>query len=135
MAAIYSGTNTTFQNSIVSNDESGGNCDTIDNGITSNGFNLSSDTTCAFNKVGDVVVEMKTKTEPSADPERILIIFDGQRWWIRHVYLIEHKLDFNRMVYHCDRSLGGPFGSVEEAVAPAKEMLHGIRNRPSTRSA
>ena len=70
MAAIYSGTNTTFQNSIVSNDGSGGNCDTIDNGITSNGFNLSSDTTCAFNKVGDVVVEMKTKTEPSADPKR-----------------------------------------------------------------
>ena len=78
---------------------------------------------------------MKTKTEPSADPERILIVFDGKRWWIRHIYLIEHKLDFNRMVYHSDRSLGGPFGSVEEAVAGAKEMHHGVRHRLSTRTA
>ena len=65
------------------------------------------------------------KTEPSADRERILIVFDGERWWIRHIYLIEHKLDFNRKLYHSDRSLGGPFGSVEEAVAAAKEMLYG----------
>ena len=78
---------------------------------------------------------MKTKNEPSADPERILIVFDGQKWWIRHIYLIEHKLDFNRMVYHSDRSLGGPFGSVEEAVAGAKEMHHGLRHRPFTRTA
>jgi len=78
---------------------------------------------------------MKSQTEPSADPERILIVLDGQMWWIRHIYLIEHKLDFNRMVYHSDRSLGSPFGSVKEAVAAANEMLHGIRNRPSTRIA
>jgi hypothetical protein len=65
----------------------------------------------------------------------MLIVFDGKRWWIRHIYLIEHKLDFNRMVYHSDRSLGGPFGSVEEAVAGAKEMHHGLRHRPFTRTA
>jgi hypothetical protein len=80
-------------------------------------------------------VEMKSETDPSASPERILVVFDGQKWWIRHIYLIEHKLDFNRMVYHSDRSLGGPFGSVEEAVAAAKEMLYGTRHRPSTRIA
>ena len=68
---------------------------------------------------------MKSKTDPSAGPERILIVFEGQKWWIRHIYLIEHELDFNRMVYHSDWSLGGPFGSVEEAVAAAKEMLYG----------
>jgi len=69
------------------------------------------------------------------DPERILIVLDGQRWWIRHICLIEHKLDFNRMLYHSDRNLGGPFDSVEEAVAAAKEMLYGARHRPSTRTA
>ena len=78
---------------------------------------------------------MKSKTDPSAGPERILIVFEGQKWWIRHIYLIEHKLDFNRMVYHSDRSLGGPFGSVEEAVAAAKEMLYDARHKPSTRIA
>jgi hypothetical protein len=80
-------------------------------------------------------VAMKSQIEPSAGPEQILIVFDGQRWWIRHIYLIEHKLDFNRMVYHSDRSLGGPFGSVEEAVAAAKEMRYGAQDRPSTRIA
>jgi hypothetical protein len=78
---------------------------------------------------------MKSKTELSADPERILIVFDGQSWWIRHIYLIEHKLDFNRKLYHSDRSLGGPFCSVEEAVAEAKEMLYGAGHRPHSRTA
>lgn len=76
---------------------------------------------------------MKSGTDTMADPERILIVFDGQRWWIRHIYLIEHKLDFNRKLYHSDRSLGGPFGSVEAAIAAAKEMHHGVD--PSTRTA
>jgi len=52
--AIYSGTNTTLQNSIVSNNALGGNCYTTDNGITSNGYNLSSDSTCTFGNVGDL---------------------------------------------------------------------------------
>jgi len=78
---------------------------------------------------------MKSDTDAMADPGRILIVFDDQRWWIRHIYLIEHKLDFNRKLYHSDRSLGGPFDSVEEAVAAAKEMLYGARHRPSTRTA
>jgi len=68
-------------------------------------------------------VEMKGKTETSADSERILIVLDGERWWIRHIYLIEHQLDFNRKLYHSDRTLAGPFDSIEEAVAAAKEML------------
>jgi len=75
---------------------------------------------------------MKGNADPSAGPERILIVFDGQRWWIRHIHLIEHKLDFNRMVYHSDRSLGGPFNSVEESVASANEMLYGARHGLST---
>ena len=82
-----------------------------------------------------IVIEMKSKTDPSAGPERILIVFDGQSWSIRHIYLIEHKLDFNRKLYHSDRSLGGPFDSVEEAVTAAKEILCRTQQRPSTRTA
>lgn len=52
--AIYSGTSAILQNSIVSNNGPGGNCYTTDNGITSNGYNLSTDTTCNFNNVGDM---------------------------------------------------------------------------------
>jgi hypothetical protein len=78
---------------------------------------------------------MKSNTDPSVGPERILIVFDGQKWCVRHVYIIEHKLDFNRTLYHSDRSLGGPFGSVEEAVAAAKKMLRGALRKVSTRTA
>ena len=78
---------------------------------------------------------MKSKTEPAADPERILIVYEGERWCIRHIYLIEHKLDLNRKLYHSDRSLGGPFGSINEAIEMAKEILHGAPRRPSTRTA
>ena len=72
---------------------------------------------------------MKGKTKTSADSERILIVLDGERWWIRHIYLIEQQLDFNRKLYHSDRTLAGPFDSMEEAVAAAKEMLpaHGTK--------
>ena len=66
---------------------------------------------------------MKSKLEPSTDPKGILIVFDGQRWYIQHLFLIEHKLDFNRKLYHTDRNLGGPFGSVEETVEAAQQIL------------
>jgi hypothetical protein len=51
-----------------------------------------------------------------------------------HIHFIEHNLDFNRKVYHSDLSLG-PFGSMEEAVVAAKEMLYSVRHRPATRTA
>ena len=46
----YVGYSVTLQNSIVANSVSGGNCA----GTTSNGFNLSSDGTCNFNRPGDM---------------------------------------------------------------------------------
>ena len=78
---------------------------------------------------------MKSNTKAMANPEHILIVFDGEEWFLRRIYLVEHKLDFNRKLYHSDRSLGGPFGSVEEAVAAAKEMLYGARQRVSPQTA
>ncbi len=48
--AIYNSGTTTLQNSIVANSPSGGNCY---GNITSNGYNLSSDSTCNFNGGGD----------------------------------------------------------------------------------
>lgn len=48
---------------------------------------------------------------------RILISFDGTSWFIRRIAVIEHDLEHDDMIYRCDKPLGGPFGTVHEAVA------------------
>ena len=55
----YSGT-ATLQNSIVANSPAGGNCGGT---LTSKGYNLSSDSTCNFNKSGDL-----NNTDPMLGP-------------------------------------------------------------------
>jgi hypothetical protein len=55
----YVGGTATFQNSIVANN-SGGNCAGT---MTSNGYNLSSDSTCNFNSTGDL-----SNTDPKLGP-------------------------------------------------------------------
>jgi hypothetical protein len=50
----------TLQNTIVTNSSSGGNCGGT---INSNGYNLSSDTTCNFNNSGDL-----NNTDPNLGP-------------------------------------------------------------------
>jgi hypothetical protein len=57
---ISNGGTATLQNSIVANSPSGGNCDGT---ITSNGHNLSSDSTCSFNNTGDL-----NNTNPNLGP-------------------------------------------------------------------
>jgi len=54
------GGNATLQNSIVANSISGGNCSV---GVTSNGYNLSSDGTCKFGNSGDM-----NSTDPMVGP-------------------------------------------------------------------
>jgi hypothetical protein len=48
---LNNGSTATFQNSIVANSPSGGNCSGT---MTSSGYNLSSDNTCNFNNTGDL---------------------------------------------------------------------------------
>jgi hypothetical protein len=55
-------------------------------------------------------------------PGRILIVFDGESWFLRRVHAVEHDLDRDFKVYHCDEHLGGPFGSLGKAAAAAKKL-------------
>jgi hypothetical protein len=57
---IYNGGTITFQNSIITNSTSGGNCYGT---VTSNGHNLSSDSTCSFTNTGDL-----ENTDPKLGP-------------------------------------------------------------------
>lgn len=49
--------------------------------------------------------------------KRILIVFDGDCWFIRRVRASEHDAARDEKVYRCDEHLGGPFGTLDEAVA------------------
>jgi len=76
---IYSGTHTALQNSIVSNNGSGGDCYTIDNGISSNGYNLSSDSTCNFNGPGDLnnIDPKLGSLRNNAGPTQTMVLLPG----------------------------------------------------------
>jgi len=47
---------------------------------------------------------------------RVVIVCDGEHWFIRRLVAIHHDLDTDTKNYHCDKHLGGPYESVEEAV-------------------
>lgn len=47
---------------------------------------------------------------------RRLVVFDGTAWFVRRVRTIEHNLDLDEKVYHCDKHLGGPFKTAAQAV-------------------
>lgn len=49
--------------------------------------------------------------------ERILIVNDeyGQ-WFIRRVAVVEHDIARDEKVYRCDKHLGGPYSSIDEAI-------------------
>jgi hypothetical protein len=53
---------------------------------------------------------------------RILIVFDGAAWFIRGVASTTHDVTDGRdeKVYRCDEHVGGPFATLDEAVAAFK---------------
>lgn len=53
---------------------------------------------------------------------RVLIVFDGMAWFIRHVRLIEHDLTKDEKVYRCDKPLGGPYKTLNEAVQEVRQL-------------
>ena len=48
---------------------------------------------------------------------RMLIVFDGNYWFIRYVRVIEHDLEKDEKVYRCDAPLGGMHRTLDDAVA------------------
>lgn len=54
---------------------------------------------------------------------RILVVFDGEAWFVRRVAMIEHDIDRDMKVYHCDQHLGGPFPSLDGAVVRVNQLI------------
>lgn len=47
---------------------------------------------------------------------RIAIIFDGHRWHVRRIRVIEHDFNRDEKVYRCDRPIASDLGNVLDAV-------------------
>lgn len=54
--------------------------------------------------------------------DRVLLVCDGEAWFVRHVRSIVHDGDRDEMVYHCDEHLAGPL-ALEEARAVMKKLV------------
>lgn len=52
---------------------------------------------------------------------RVAIVFDGSKWFARHIRVIEHDLKRDEKVYRCNRPIGGAFDTAEEALAAARK--------------
>lgn len=49
--------------------------------------------------------------------ERIAIVFDGKKWFVRHIRVIVHDLERDEKVYKCDKPIGPVFKTLGSAVA------------------
>ena len=64
---------------------------------------------------------MKKKSKrPVKSARRLVIIFDGARWHVRSIRLIEHDMQHDEQIYRCDRPISNDHHTIEAAVASAK---------------
>jgi hypothetical protein len=73
-------------------------------------------------KAEDHLLELLSKLtgtipRPTTPSARLLIVFDGRAWFVRRVRSTVHELTRDEMVYYCDQPLGGPYDTIEAAVA------------------
>ena len=56
----------------------------------------------------------KRMAKVNNQPERIAIIFDGERWHVRRIRVIEHDLDRDEKVYRCDKPIHNDLKSLSD---------------------
>ncbi len=54
---------------------------------------------------------------------RPAIVFDGNRWFVRSIRVIEHDLDRDEKIYRCDQPIGRSYLTLDLAVVAAKEAM------------
>ncbi|HYX21033.1 MAG TPA: hypothetical protein VFA98_09345 [Thermoanaerobaculia bacterium] len=48
--------------------------------------------------------------------ERIVLVYNGNHWFARHLRVVEHDLDRDEKVYRCDAPIGGGHATLEGLV-------------------
>jgi hypothetical protein len=66
--------------------------------------------------------------DEAADNPRLAIILNGAgKWFVREIgYVVQDDVR-GEMVYHCTRHIGGPFATVQVAVACAESELNTLQ--------
>jgi hypothetical protein len=64
-------------------------------------------------------------------PKRILIVCDGESWFVRRVAYNVENWTRGEMIYHCDKHIGGPFKSLSGAVAATRKAVKPRRKATS----
>lgn len=54
---------------------------------------------------------------------RNAIVYDGNKWHVRRIRIVEFDLTLNEKVYHCDRPIANDLESLDDAVSIAKREL------------
>lgn len=47
---------------------------------------------------------------------RVAIVFDGTAWFVQHIDIIGGGGSGHPAIYYCDRLIGGPFQSIDQAI-------------------
>lgn len=55
--------------------------------------------------------------------KRGLIVFDGSKWYVRRLVIIEHDLFRDYKIYHCDKPIGRAFTSLKKASERLEKWL------------
>jgi hypothetical protein len=51
----------------------------------------------------------------------VLIVRNRGKWYSRRVRCVEHRLDVDEKVYHCDQPLTGPHKTAEQALRALRD--------------
>lgn len=54
---------------------------------------------------------------------RVAIIFDGEKWHVRRIRIIEHDLSRDEKVYRCDKPIANDLETPEEAIEIARASV------------
>ena len=64
-----------------------------------------------------------------AKQRRLLIVTDGEHWFVRRVSHVKRDLTRNETVYACDKPIGRRFNDIASAVRRAKDALSNRKSR------
>lgn len=54
---------------------------------------------------------------------KIAIVYDGDKWHVRRIRIVEFDLTVDEKVYHCDQPIANDLDSLDDAVAIVKREL------------
>jgi len=61
--------------------------------------------------------------------KRVVIVFDGECWFLRRLVCIEHALNRDEKIYYCDKHIGGPYATLESLASSHESLLRPLATK------